>query len=443
MADSGFLSNFCATSQVGTARSSVMTTDTTWELPVHTARAAPPPARSGRVRPSPTRWLVGGLTLWVVLSGLLAARHGMYSWHYFATAGRTVLGHGGFHVYAHHPELQFGPLTMAASAALVAVPAAAADALACLLMLALGLGCATLLTDLSRGQTGRRLPLAGALIYGFLLSPLWLVLAVHYGHLDDALALFLLTAAVATARRQHWTAAALLLAGATGAKPWILPMAMLLLAAPRPRRLKASALFCAAVAIPWIPFVLVDPRTLDLGNFTITVADNSVLRLLGSSALTTPAWDRPLQFVVGAALAAWLAHRGRWLSVPFAVLSVRLLLDPQTYLYYAAGLAVAAAIADLARRRRLPILTGLTCSWTALAAALSALGQPTGSASIRLIGLTVGLAAIVGADGWSDETPDYPASSSRRPRRHTPSATATAKQPINTIAPMVGREPPA
>lgn len=378
-----------------------MTTTTTWDLPTRHVSDDPvvivharPPSRS---QPG---WRAYGLLAWMTLCGLLSARHGLYSWHYFATAGHTMLNpHDALHVYGQHPELQFGPVTMAVSALLAAAPLT--GALACLLMLGLGFWSVALLADLGGVQGGPKLPAAGTYVYAFLLSPLWLVLAVHYGHLDDALALFLLTSALVLARRGHWTTAALLLAAATGAKPWILPMAMLLLAAPRPARLKAFGVFLVGTAAPWIPFVLADPGTLHLSKFTISVADDSVLRLLGSAAQATPVWDRPLQFVAGAALSAWLVRKGRWLCVPFAVLSVRLLLDPQTYLYYAAGLALAAAMADLARRRRLPILTSLTLCWSGLAMLLSTFGQPTGAAGVRLVGLLIGLAAIIGSGGWS------------------------------------------
>src|SRR5690349_12251418 len=37
------------------------------------------------------------------------------SWFYFDRAARSFFGHDGFHVFARHPELQFGPAAIAAT----------------------------------------------------------------------------------------------------------------------------------------------------------------------------------------------------------------------------------------------------------------------------------------------------------------------------------------
>lgn len=354
----------------------------------------------GVARP-PARLAVLGLICWIGLCALAAGRHAMFSWHYFATGGQVLLAPGGLHVYGEHPELQFGPLTMGVCALLGLAPATAAAATACALMVGLGVGVAAILADLSRDRHRARITARTAMVYAALLAPLWLVLAIRYGHLDDALALFFMAGAVALGKRDRWLTAGLLLAAATGAKPWVLPMAVMLLAAPRSARWKAAAIFLVGVVAPWIPFVLADSRTVQLSRFVITIADDSVLRQIGSLALATPTWDRPAQFLLGAALSVWLVRRRRWVCVPFAVLSARLLLDPQTYLYYSTGLALAAAIADLTRRDRRPILTGLAVGWSAIAMALTTAGQMTGAGTVRLIGLLAGLVVIIVDDGWA------------------------------------------
>lgn len=374
-------------------------TQTTLERPTRATTADPGPAHLAHpVERKPPRLAVIGLICWVAVCALVAARHPFFSWHYFATAGQTLLSPGGLHVYGEHPELQFGPITMAVCALLELAPATVAAVLAGTLMIALGVGTAGMLADLTReARVSRRT----AMTYAALLAPLWLVLAIRYGHLDDALALFLMTTAVASAKREHWLAAAVLLAAAIDAKPWVLPMAVLLLAAPRAARLKSLAIFVVATALPWIPFVVADPRTVQLSRFVITVADDSVLRQIGSLALATPTWDRPAQFLLGGALAVWLVRHDRWVCVPFAVLSVRLLLDPQTYLYYATGLVLAAAIADLTRRDRRPLLTAVAFGWSAVAIVLADFGMLTGAGTVRLVGLLAGVIAVVVDDGWS------------------------------------------
>ncbi|GGB47763.1 hypothetical protein GCM10011492_43690 [Flexivirga endophytica] len=395
-----------------------------------------------------------GLVGWIALCALAASRHAMLSWHYFATAGQTLLTPpGGLHVYGEHPELQFGPLTMAVCALLGLAPSTAAAVIACVMMLVLGLAAIAILGRLSAGHHGGRVSTRTAMLYVALLAPLWLVLAVHYGHLDDALALFFMAAAVAQGKRDRWLTAALLLAAASGAKPWVVPMAMILLAAPRPARLKAFTIFVVGTALPWIPFVLADSRTMQLSRFVIDVADDSVLRQIGSLSVATPTWVRPTQFLIGAALAIWLARRGRWVCVPFAVLSVRLLTDPQTYLYYSTGLAVAAAIADLTRNDRRPILTGLVVGWSAVTMLLATPGQLTGAGTVRLVGLLAGIVVVIVDDGWS------PAAARRNitrddarttvtVQRHTqhvvparPAVTATAPDLVAPTTPSVGNAP--
>ncbi len=401
-----------------------MTTPSIVERPTRRVPADAAPAHlAPTVDRPPTRIALLGLAAWIGLCALGASRHALLSWHYFATAGQTLLAApGGLHVYGEHPELQFGPLTMGVCALLGLAPETIGAVIGCVLMIALGLGTAVILIRLRRGEHGPRGSMRVAMTYAALLAPLWLVLALHYGHLDDALALFLLVAAVALGKRDRWILAAVLLAAAAGAKPWVVPMAAMLLAAPRPARLKACAVCVLGTALPWIPFVLADARTLhQLSRFVITVAEDSVLRQFGSLSLATPTWVRPAQFLLGAAFAIWLVRRGRWVCVPFAVLSVRLLIDPQTYLYYSTGLALAAAIADLTRNDRRPILTGLVFGWSAVATVLATCGQLTGAGTVRLVGLLAGIVAIIVDDGWSPPE--------RRPAT-PPAARSVASPPV-------------
>ena len=73
------------------------------------------------------------------------------------------------------------------------------------------------------------------------------------------------------------------------------------------------------------------------------------------AAASTPAWDRPLQLLMGVALGTLAVRRGRWLVVPAVVLSVRMLLDPGAYSYYTSGLLLATVVLDVGwRRTRLP-----------------------------------------------------------------------------------------
>lgn len=181
---------------------------------------------------------------------------------------------------------------------------------------------------------------------------------MHYVHLDDALALVLLVAAMLAVTRQRPVMAALLLAASADAKPWAVAFVPLLLALPRDRWARALGAWAAGLAVAWLPFLLADPGTVHAGRFAIPNDASSSLRALGITAPGTPMWDRPVQVLLGVALAVVAVRRGRWLAVPAVVLSVRMLLDPATYPYYGAGLVLATVLVDLGvRRTRWPWLS--------------------------------------------------------------------------------------
>jgi len=207
-------------------------------------------------------------------------------------------------------------------------------------------------------MTDRQRGLAAAV-----LMPVWAELAVHYTHLDDALALVLLLAGMHAVARSRPVLAALLLAASAGAKPWALAFVPLLLVLPRDRWRRALLVWLPAVAAAWLPFVLADPRTLHAGGFSIPNVASSSLRLLGVTAASTPSWDRPVQLLAGVVLGVVVVRRGRWLVVPAVVLAVRMLLDPGAYPYYTAGLVLTTVVLDLGwRRTRWPwVSLGVVC----------------------------------------------------------------------------------
>lgn len=308
-------------------------------------------------------WVV--LACWTVFWSLLAAQGGAYSWHYFALGARLLttpgLPGGGLHVYAVHPELQIGPLAL-----LTAIPVSAGggDVLAQFLLTGCGLLLLKALADLRGRLTGVAVRPMLLLATGMLMLPIWCQVASHFTHLDDALALAFCVAAVAAVATERPYVAAVALAASIDSKPWALGFVALLLALPRERRWRAAALTAAGVVLAWLPFVVADPRTLQLGRFTIDNVDDSALRALGVHAANTPSWDRPAQLLLGVAVAAVCVARGRWSAVPLAVITSRLLLDPETYAYYSSGLLVATAMVDLLRpSRRLPMSTAAAFAW--------------------------------------------------------------------------------
>lgn len=332
------------------------------------------------------------------LASLASAWSGMYSWHYFVTGGQALLSQtarAGLHTYAYHPELQMGPLALLVAAPLTTAGFAVSAVLGAAAMTAVGVLVLLGATTLAREVTGRSLDRRWTVVAGAFFLPVWQVLAVHYGHLDDVLALGALVAALLALARRRPVLAALLLATATGAKPWAAPVAVLLVGVASPARRRAVTAYVVAVVVPWVPFVLADRRTLAVGRFTIAVADDSALRVLGVGAAATPPWDRPAQLVLGAVLVLLAVRRGRWLAAPLLVVAARVALDPGTYAYYAAGLAVGALILDAAHRR-LPLLTLVVLGWVGVDLLVSPWAPTVGGILRLLVPAGLSVLALLG-----------------------------------------------
>lgn len=286
------------------------------------------------------------------------------SWHFFPLGSRLLLGNApgdGLDLYAAHPQLQFGPLTLLAATPLVDLPYRPGERLALLALAALG---PVLLLSLRRLMTGahreRRLLLAGLVVI-----PVWDEVAVHFGHLDDVLALGLGVAALHAVAARRPLLAAVLLAAAADAKPWALGFVVLLLVFRGRPLLQAIGVYAAGVVAAWLPFLLDAPATVTrLGHFTIPVAPSSALHVFGVAAIRTPPWDRPAQLLLGLGLGVLAVRRGHWPAVLLMVVAARLVLDPATYPYYTSGAVLAAAVADL-------LLTGTTVPVLTLVSAVT------------------------------------------------------------------------
>lgn len=288
--------------------------------------------------------------VWMALWAAAQAGHALVSWHFVATGAALLTSDGagaGLHLYATHPQLQIGPLTFLAAAPLNLLPAGLSGSIAAVAIAMTGPAMLQSLSHLpGLTMSNRQRGLAATV-----LLPVWAELAVHYTHLDDALALVLLIAGMHAIARRWSIPAALLLAAAASAKPWALAFVPLLLALPRDRWHRAALVWLAAAAAAWLPFIVADPQTLHTGGFAIPNVASSSLRALGVTAASTPPWDRPAQLFLGVALGAVAVRRGRWLAVPAIVLAVRMLLDPGAYPYYTAGLVLATVLLDVGWRQ--------------------------------------------------------------------------------------------
>ena len=349
--------------------------------------AAPDAARRRAV----TAVIAWGLA-WAVVSRV----GGMYSWHYFVTGGRLLSSpaspQGGLHLFATHPELQMGPLTLAVSAAVVSLVGPAASSwIGAALMVALGAVDVWLLTLLAPGRRLQRW-----LVSAIVVIPAWSVLAVHYGHLDDVLALSFMAAGLVAARRGHPWIAVVAAGLAAAAKPWALPM-ILLGWGGRDHRVRRLLLGGVLSVLPWVPFLLGDPRTLRISSFVIENAADSALRVWGVTDPTTPWWCRVAQLGLGVTLAWAAARSGRLEWIPLVVITTRLLLDPGTYLYYTSGLVLAALAVDLgsAGRRTWPRLALVVSGWLAIDLWFKWRHLPLEAGPVRAVFL-LGLLALFG-----------------------------------------------
>jgi uncharacterized membrane protein len=260
---------------------------------------------------------------------------------------------GGLHTYAAHPALQFGPFALITAAGFHLLGdgarVAAVVALAGLGLLLLDVLAATRIGGVQ--PTRRRLFIAGLVFL-----PIWNELAVHYAHVDDALALLFTLLAVRCVSQQRGVAAAVLLACAADSKPWAVAFLPLLLALPADRRVRSAVSWMIVASAAWLPFVIADPRTIRVTAFAIPNTATSALRALGETSATTPSWDRPTQLVLGCIVAAIAVRTGRWPAAIFAALAIRLLIDPGTYSYYTSGLVLAALLVDLyLTRKQIPV----------------------------------------------------------------------------------------
>ncbi|MEU6234283.1 hypothetical protein [Kitasatospora sp. NPDC047058] len=312
------------------------------------------------------------LVAWTVLWFLLVEPSGGFSWHYLRQGEELLFSgqsDGGLSLYAHHPELQIGPVSLAVARLFDPFPAHTGQVLAEAAMSGLGLVMLVLVGRtaawyyLGTGTNHRRLQ-QRLLIAGLAFIPMWVEVSVRFAHLDDVLALFFTTLAAHALARGKATQVGIHMALAVDAKPWALAFAPLILALPRPAWLRTALWVAGLVAVAWLPFYLGNLDTVAAAKFTIPNQPASALRWFGVTDPATPWWDRPTQFALGLALGGIAVWRGRWPAVVLLGADARILLDPSVYTYYTASILLGTLLWDAVGQKRLVPWW----SWIALAA---------------------------------------------------------------------------
>ena len=298
------------------------------------------------------------VALWTVWWAWQAWPVSGLSWHFFADGSRLLLHGSGLNLYAEHPELQTGPLSLVVAALLGPLPPNIAKSVALVVMTATGPLLLVALAPLVAATGKHRRMLIAAIV----MMPAWTVLSVRWGHLDDVLAMAFAILALRAVCANRAVLAGAALAAAIAAKPWAVGFLPLLLALPRDR-LRAAVTAAFSTAAAWAPFVLANPRTLGALHPPVGLSPASGLHALGARGTLVPAWGRALELVLspGAALAVALA--GRWPGVLLVSVAVRLALDPKDNAYYIGSAALAAVVFDL-------IATRWTIPWTTLGTVL-------------------------------------------------------------------------
>ncbi|MGZ4427437.1 MAG: hypothetical protein ACXVEV_05620 [Nocardioidaceae bacterium] len=301
------------------------------------------------------------------------------SWHFFADGSRLLVDGPGLHLYAAHPELQTGPLSLAAAALLRPLSPMAAEKVALVAMTATGLLLVAALAPVVAPARRRVRLLLAALV----LAPAWTVLSVRWGHLDDVLAMAGGVAAVRAVCARRPVLAGLALAAAVAAKPWAVGFLPVLLALSR-GRVRAAAAAAVGTAAAWLPFLLATPRTLDALHPPVALVPSSGLHALGVRGRVVPVWGRTVQLLLAPAVALVAAVTGRWPGVLLVAIAVRLALDPQDNAYFVGGAALAAVVFDL-------LGTRWTVPWTTVVTVV-ALWQPFVRDYPHRLATTTGLA---------------------------------------------------
>jgi hypothetical protein len=310
------------------------------------------------------------LGLWSVFWALYFGVRGGFSWHFFVQ-GSSLLFEGaapgqpagGLDLYANYPQLQIGPFTFAIAEILRKCGGAhglvAAEAFMTMLGLVVLYGleriAQAMRPELTRTRWLDRTMLAGGA--AFLIG--WTDLSVAIGHLDDALALALVTLAVWALTTNLPTVAGICLGLSVDSKPWALVFLALILTVPGFMRREVAVVTAVVVVLAWLPFVIADPHTLTAASkFTIPNEPSSALRALGVPDASTPKWDRLAQVGLGCLLGGIAVWRRRWPAIVLLGVGARVVLDPGVYAYYTSGILLGALMWDtLSLRRPLPLWT--------------------------------------------------------------------------------------
>jgi hypothetical protein len=330
------------------------------------------------------RWRYPVLAAWTLgwLAIVRVAQPKLFGgdWPWFEAGARTLIhlnshySTGALSLYVHFPEIQVGPPPLMIVAALQWLPPAVVRLGMAVVVALAGVWCLRCVELIvGRAVAPERAVRLQTLVFraGLLALPIWGWESGRWEHLDDVMAIAAaMTAMAIIASGRRWWLAAFLVGIAIASKPWALVVAPCLLGLPREQRARASLVTILTAAACWGPFVLGDSQTVSaLGSFQFPVDHTSTMHLLGVPLGNAPKWVRPAQFVGGFLIALAAVRQRRWLAVPLIAFAFRVVVDPQTWIYYGIGPLIGAVLWDAAVDRKWP-------AWT-IATAVAEFGVPT------------------------------------------------------------------
>lgn len=354
------------------------------------------------------RWRYPVVALTAFASCLQHLRGTGRDWDYFVEGSELLVGRhhlytlapGGLRLYANYPRLQIGPLSLLVATPLRLLGPDDGRVVASLVMTACVVLFVYVLERTARVLWPDALPAdvqcrsLTVLLGGVVAALAWSPLATIYMHLDDVLALGACVGALWAVATKRPVVLGLCIGAAAAAKPWGVLALPLVLALRGRARWVAFATGAAVTAAAWLPFVLADRRTLTAVTPQNVVSPASILHLFGVAAADGPSWTRPVQLVAVLTVGVVAVSRGRWAAVFLVGVAVRLALDPQVFLYYTAGLVLAALSWDLLRTRRpLPVWTCF--AFVLLDDATALVPDPTARAVLRLFAIVVMVGAVL------------------------------------------------
>lgn len=338
--------------------------------------------QSARAQSSRTYLPSLAIGLLYLMTAVVLAPGAVSDWTYADLGSRLLFSSDAFRLYHDHPEIQMGPLALLAARGCRTFGShapLAATVLSALLVV-------PVLTARSRAVSSTQSRWTVPAVAAILLLP-WTELAVRT-HLDDALAVVLLSLAARAADGNRPVLSGSLVAAAIASKPWaVIGIAMLLLLPDRRGQVRAVGTAAVLSLAVWLPFLLSGGSA--SARVVHAIGPASLLSLVGGDVgSSVPDWYRIAQLAVAAGVTASVVMRRRGTGLTSG-LTLRTALEPAVITYHTSVVTAFAAVDDVRSATAVPIRTVLAATLWAVT-----LGHPGTSGGVLRLLLILGLVVM-------------------------------------------------